>query len=440
MSSNISPTQPTPESNSPKLALSQVAVEVNNLSKSYKIYPNSLGRAINAFGIPVRHKIFHALKDVSVSFPKGEVIAILGKNGSGKSTLLKIIAGVVTPSEGTSQAHGRISAMLELTSGFDPELTGIENIYLKALTMGISNSEITQRVDDIAAFADIGDHINQPFRTYSSGMKARLGFAVAVNVDPEILIVDEVLAVGDDIFKMKCIDKMNEFRTQGKTILFVSHALFTVKAFCTKGIWINKGELMAEGDLGDVIVQYEDFLKVERARIREELTVQAIESGGPVQRALDATDLIEMSDFAWDREGADASGAYLTTGTFGFSFNYEVKQETSDLYFCFTIRDMQNDEVYMLNKRRYRVDNEIGHHTVRLHVPYFSLLPGDYKLSGEIWEINSSMHVSYSNRQIFTVKSEEFYGTGNAYFAHELIVDGTEVRPSAINDDLFDSD
>ena len=192
-------------------------------------------------------RLFTALDDVTIDVPAGEVLAILGKNGSGKSTLLKIITGVTTPTSGEVEVKGRISSMLELTSGFDLELSGMDNIYLRALALGIPKEEVEQRKQDIIDFADIGEHINQPVRTYSSGMKARLGFAVSVSVDPDILIVDEVLSVGDDIFKLKCIEKMEEFRLKGKTILFVSHSLFTVKAFCTLGMWINEGVVQAAG-------------------------------------------------------------------------------------------------------------------------------------------------------------------------------------------------
>ena len=237
------------------------AISVRDLTKTYKIYPSSIDRALSPFRKADNAKKFSALKNVTVDFPEGEVIAILGKNGSGKSTLLKIITGVVRQTSGDVEVNGRISAMLELTSGFDMELTGVENIYLRARALGIPKEEADERKDEIIRFADIGDHINQPVRTYSSGMKARLGFAVSVSVDPDILIVDEVLAVGDDIFKLKCIEKMEEFRKQGKTILFVSHSLFTVKAFCTKALWINEGKVMEYGELGPVILAYEDFLK-----------------------------------------------------------------------------------------------------------------------------------------------------------------------------------
>ena len=197
-----------------------IAIKIKNLSKMYKIYDKSWYRVLNAFTSKVSYKEFYALKNLNINIPKGETIGILGTNGSGKSTLLKMVTGVVKPTNGTIDAKGRISAMLELTSGFDSELTGYENIFLKATILGIPNEEIEKRVESIAEFADIGDYLYQPVRTYSSGMKSRLGFAINVNVNPDILIVDEVLAVGDDTFKLKCLSKMDEFRKEGKNVFY----------------------------------------------------------------------------------------------------------------------------------------------------------------------------------------------------------------------------
>lgn len=396
------------------------AVKVVDLCKTYRIYSSSVGRALDAFGVPVRHKNFEALKSVSLEFEQGEVIAILGKNGSGKSTLLKIVTGVVAPTSGTVEVKGRISAMLELTSGFDSELTGLENIYLKALTMGISRQEIEGRKEEIIRFADIGDHINQPFRTYSSGMKARLGFAVAVSVNPDILIVDEVLAVGDDIFKLKCIDKMNEFRLAGKTILFVSHSLFTVKAFCTRGIWINRGKVMAQGSMGEVVIQYENFLKEERARIKQEALDSSTDAD---QRGIEKDDLLKVQGMSI----RNSKGEKTTTFTFRedicFGFDYIVKQKLDALKFCFTVRDAETNEIFMCDKQSHVIDNTIGTHHLKVKLPKQPLMPGTYLLSGELWETSSGFSVGYSNRRPITIVQDEFIGTGTTFIEHILTVD-----------------
>ena len=225
------------------------AIRLRNVSKKYRIYKRPLDRVIDSIFNTVKYEEFTALDNISLDIEQGDAVGVLGKNGAGKSTLLKIITGVVTPTEGNVSINGKISAILELNSGFDGELTGYQNIYLKGSIMGYSKEEIDNKINDIIEFADIGKYIYQPVKNYSSGMKSRLGFAIAVNIDPDILIVDEALSVGDDIFKTKCLNKMTEFMKKGKTIFFVSHSLFTVKSFCNKCMWIKDGKLMAYDEL-----------------------------------------------------------------------------------------------------------------------------------------------------------------------------------------------
>lgn len=189
------------------------------------------------------------------------MIGFVGENGSGKSTMLKIITGVLTPSAGTMEIDGKISALLELGSGFNPEYSGYENIFLNGMVLGFSRDEIEGMVDDIIDFADIGDHIYQPVKTYSSGMFVRLAFAVAINVNPDILIVDEALAVGDLEFQLKCMEKFTEIKNSGKTILFVSHDISSIRRFCDRSYWLKNGEVVEYGDTMDVTTNYENFLK-----------------------------------------------------------------------------------------------------------------------------------------------------------------------------------
>lgn len=397
------------------------AVRVGDLTKTYRIYPSSLARARDAFRRQPTSKTFTALDDVTIDFPRGEVIAIVGKNGSGKSTLLKIITGVTTPTRGSVEVNGRISAMLELTSGFDPELTGIENVYLKAVSMGIPRSEIDGRMEAIVDFADIGEHITQPVRTYSSGMKSRLGFAVSVNVDPDILIVDEVLAVGDDVFKLKCIDAMEEFRRQGKTILFVSHSLFTVKAFCTLGVWLDRGRVVEQGELGPVLLAYEDFLRAERARERRAHAGSATDGGEPAQPR-EKKDILEVSGFVM----RNIAGEPATTFTYGddivFEFDYTVKRPIETLTFCYTVRNAEQMEVYMADKRNpaNTVDSSPGTHHLRVRLPAPNLLAGEYLLSGELWNNDAGFYVGYSNKRPFRIEQRDYLGTGITYVGHEF--------------------
>ncbi|MBS1825278.1 MAG: ABC transporter ATP-binding protein [Acidobacteria bacterium] len=231
-------------------------VDFDNVSKSYAIYdsPTDRLKELAAFNRIVRHKDFWALRDVSFKVGRGETFCIIGENGSGKSTLLQIVAGILQPTSGTAQTRGRVAALLELGSGFNPEFTGRDNVYLNAAILGLSSAEIDRRYADIEAFAEIGDFIHQPVKTYSSGMVVRLAFAVAIHVDPEVLLVDEALAVGDIYFRQRCMRKVHELRGRGVTILFVSHAIGDVKAIGDQTLWLEKGRVRELGPT-DIVVQ-----------------------------------------------------------------------------------------------------------------------------------------------------------------------------------------
>ena len=249
----------------------QVVIKVEKLSKAYKLYEKPADRlkeSLHPLGKKYHHEFF-ALKDISFEIRRGETVGIIGKNGSGKSTLLKIITGIVTPSAGVFEVRGKIAALLELGAGFNPEFTGIENIYMNGTVMGFSRAEMDARLDDIVAFADIGDFVRQPVKTYSSGMFARLAFAVNANVNPDILIVDEALAVGDMFFQAKCVDRMKRMMDDGVTILFVSHDSGAVKGLCQRGILLSKGQLVLDSSADAVVEEY--F----RSRVQSEQTVIA---------------------------------------------------------------------------------------------------------------------------------------------------------------------
>ncbi|MDM0797784.1 ABC transporter ATP-binding protein [Clostridium perfringens] len=233
-----------------------VAIRVKDLTKKYKLYQKRSERLANAFGKEKNIKEFYALKGVSFEISKGECVGIIGHNGAGKSTLLKLLTGVAFPTSGEIEINGRLASMLELGSGFNPELTGMENIYFNGSLNGLTKEEIDGKLKDILEFADIDNFIEQPVKNYSSGMFARLAFAVAINVDPDILIVDEILSVGDVGFQVKCMEKFNEFKKKGKTILYVSHGLGTVKKFCDRAIWLQKGEVVDDGNSVIVVERY----------------------------------------------------------------------------------------------------------------------------------------------------------------------------------------
>ncbi len=240
----------------------EIAIDVQNVTKLYKLYKSPADRFKESMGLSkkIRYQELYALKDVSFQVHKGECVGIIGTNGSGKSTILKIITGVLNPTGGGVSINGRISALLELGAGFNPEYTGLENIYLNGTMMGFQHSEIDARVDDIIKFADIGEFIHQPVKTYSSGMFVRLAFAVAINIDPEILIIDEALSVGDVFFQAKCYRKFDEFKKAGKTILFVSHDLGAVGNYCDRVVLLNKGVKQSEGQSREIIDEYKQLL------------------------------------------------------------------------------------------------------------------------------------------------------------------------------------
>lgn len=236
-------------------------IEIENLTKSYKMYNSKQARLLEAIFPKInKHTEFKALNNLNLNVSKGEVLGILGKNGAGKSTLLKIITGVVVPNSGNIKINGRISSLLELGTAFNSELTGEENIYQHGQVMGMTKEEIENKKQEIIDFADIGDHLYQPVKTYSSGMFARLAFACAINVEPDILIVDEVLSVGDMAFQLKCFKKFEEFKKKGKTILFVTHNISDIIRNCTRTIILKEGEKVFDGSVKDGVELYKKII------------------------------------------------------------------------------------------------------------------------------------------------------------------------------------
>ncbi len=282
-----------------------VAIEVKNLSKVYRLYEKPMDRLRDSLGLAgkTRFKEHKALDNVSLCVRKGETVGIIGTNGSGKSTILKIITGVLSPTDGEVNVDGHISALLELGAGFNMEYNGIDNIYLNGMMIGFSEEEITKRLDSILEFADIGDYVYQPVKTYSSGMFVRLAFAVAINIDPEILIVDEALSVGDVFFQAKCYHKFEEFKRQGKTILFVSHDLSSISKYCDRAVLLNQGVLLGEGSPKEMIDIYKQVL-VGQYTIQNSDAKNLLDDEEIRKAAADAAD---KADFAVNKEKKDNS-------------------------------------------------------------------------------------------------------------------------------------
>ena len=242
--------------------MDNIAIQVTDVEKVYKLYDKPSDRLKEALGIGrgKHHREHHALKGINLTIRQGECVGIIGTNGSGKSTILKIITGVLNPTRGKVTVNGRISALLELGAGFNNEYNGIENIYLNGTMIGFTEKEIDEKLDSILEFADIGEYVHQPVKTYSSGMFVRLAFAVAINIDPEILIVDEALSVGDVFFQAKCYHKFEEFKEMGKTIVFVSHDLSSISKYCDRVVLLNQGTKLGEGSAKEMIDTYKQVL------------------------------------------------------------------------------------------------------------------------------------------------------------------------------------
>lgn len=273
--------------------MAEHAIEVKNVTKIYKLYEKPIDRLKESLSPSHKsyHKDFHALNGISFTVEKGQTVGIIGTNGSGKSTILKIITGVLTPTSGEVSVDGKISALLELGAGFNSDYTGIENIYMNGTMMGYSRKEMDEKLQDILDFADIGDFVYQPVKSYSSGMFVRLAFALAINVEPEILIVDEALSVGDVFFQSKCYRRMEEIRKSGSTILMVTHDMGSIIKYCDKVVLLNQGEFVAEGPAGKMVDLYKKILAGQFETPEEEVKEAGRkdfsgEAASPVETAL----------------------------------------------------------------------------------------------------------------------------------------------------------
>lgn len=244
------------------MAGNDIAIQVKNVSKSYRLFKDESDHLKYLFFKKKPLDIKHALSDVSFSIERGESVALFGRNGAGKSTILKLITGVAFPTEGTVRVNGRVSALLELRAGFSNEMTGRENIYFRGEIMGISKDEMRKIEKKIVDFAELGDYIDQPVKSYSSGMKSRLGFAINANIDPDILIVDEALSAGDKSFRLKCRKKVDEIISGNVTFLFVTHSTSEAKSFCKRGIVLRHGRVVFDGDIDAAAEYYEKMIKV----------------------------------------------------------------------------------------------------------------------------------------------------------------------------------
>lgn len=351
-----------------KVLENEVAIDVRDVRKIYKLYDKPRDRMKDAFGLGNKqnYKLHYALNGVSMQIKKGETVGIIGTNGSGKSTILKIITGVLNATEGEVVVDGRISALLELGAGFNMEYNGIENVYLNGTMMGFSEKEIDEKLPAILEFADIGDYVYQPCKTYSSGMFVRLAFAVAINIEPEILIVDEALSVGDVFFQAKCYHKFEEFKKMGKTIIFVSHDLSSISKYCDRVYLLNKGNLLGEGSPKEMIDaykrvlvgQYEIVDKAENQELLNDAELQsAAISGGGKSGAMNPAMAQNPSHLEYGTKQAEILEYYLTDdagvrttavikgSTFTLHMKVRMNDDIPAPIFAFSYKNVQGTEI-----------------------------------------------------------------------------------------------
>lgn len=396
--------------------MTEAVIEINHLTKKYDMYKKPVDRLKEALSIRHKsyHEVFYALNDVNVKVDQGEMIGFIGENGSGKSTILKIITGVLTPTDGEINIRGNIAALLELGSGFNQEYTGYENIFLNGMVLGYSREEMADKVDDIINFADIGDHLYQPVKTYSSGMMVRLAFAVAINVDPDILIVDEALAVGDLEFQLKCMEKFTEFRNAGKTILFVSHDVNAVRRFCDRVYWLKNGVVEAEGETMEITEEYENFLKKK--------SLKTVDRDSSVMEEFSAYDIVEVNKAELLDGELNPLEIIEQDSRVVVKVHYTVKDDSiKKPVLGVAIRTVDNQYVCGLNTLldEESIPWEKGENVFYLDYQKMALLGGEYYFDVAIFEENATVPLVYKTRYLTMFITGKYVGEGIVVLDHK---------------------
>lgn len=401
--------------------MKEAAIKIENLSKVYRLYDKPIDRLKEALSVSKknRHKDYYALENISFGIEKGEILGIIGTNGSGKSTLLKIITGVLSPTDGNVEIKGRISALLELGAGFNMEYTGLENIYLNGMMMGYTREEMDAKVDEIISFADIGDFIHQPVKTYSSGMFARLAFAVSINVDPDILIVDEALSVGDTRFQQKCYRKMEEFK-ETKTIILVTHDIGVITKFCDRVVWIERGKLQQIGDPMQVAKAYTAY--VMGAQLVQEKTHQVEEEktsnklmpvDGMVESYGDKKAIIKALGM-YQGEEKQMTQTIVPNKMVKIVIQVEYREKVEDPIVGFTIKDRLGNVIFQTNSSvlsgEFNISSNIGEYEFEFVFPELNV--GQYTISPAIASGTQANHLQHNwihDAYIFSVINENMY-------------------------------
>ena len=349
------------------------AITVDHVSKRFRLYheKNQYLKSTLLRGRRARFEEFWAVKDVSFEVPVGSTFGIIGANGSGKSTLLKCLAGILSPDHGTLKINGRLSALLELGAGFHPELSGRENVHLNGAILGMTSNEIDRRFDDIVEFAGLGAFIDTPVKNYSSGMVVRLGFAIAANVEPDVLIIDEVLAVGDSSFQQRCFEKIEKFRQDGRTIVLVSHGLSEVEQLCSKVAWLEKGSLRAIGDGYKIVSEYQGVSHNAKARVEGEIG----ERWGSGEADITKVELLDQE--------LSTSDVFATGRPMTIRIHFDAHVPISDPVVGIRITHLHGANIWGTNTKRraFTLPNIFGKGSVDLKIDSLPLLEGTYDLT-----------------------------------------------------------
>ena len=395
---------------------SENVIEIKGLVKEYKMFNRKADRLLEAV-LPFynKHQVFKATDNLDLEIKKGEVVGILGKNGAGKSTLLKMITGVVTPTSGTLKVNGKISSLLELGAAFNSELTGVENIYQHGQVMGLTKEQIEATKQDIIDFADIGDHLYQPVKTYSSGMFARLAFACAINVDPDILIVDEVLSVGDMAFQLKCFKKFEQFKEKGKTILYVTHNVTDVIRNCTRAIIIDSGKKIYDGSVKDGVEKYKKLVVKIPDTEKEEKTVsnnkiEVINENSTWKEHLEVNPNIieygngkaEVIDFGTFDTDGNLITAIENDKEVILKSKIRFNEYVKDPIFTMTIKDFKGLDILGTNTVHEKIvtgDFEKGEIAIAEFKQKLSLAPNKYTISFSCTHFNANGELEVLSRK-----------------------------------------
>ncbi|MBE5845164.1 MAG: ABC transporter ATP-binding protein [Butyrivibrio sp.] len=367
----------------------EYAIEVKNVTKEFKLY-HDRGQTLKEMSLFKKRRTYEkmtVLNNISFNVKKGEAIALIGHNGCGKSTTLKLLTKILYPDQGSITMRGRVSSLLELGAGFHPDMTGRENIYNNASIYGLTKKEIDKRVNDIIAFSELGDFIDQPVRSYSSGMYTRLAFAVSVNVDADILLVDEILAVGDANFQAKCYDYMRGLKDKGVTIVIVTHAHGTVRSFCDRAIWIHGGEIRAEGESNPVVDEYLAYMNAERAKAEGKTVQQNTDSNhyGSGEVTIESCEIINSN--------GEVTTSLNYSENYKIRLKYNVMKPIKEFIFGYNIFDGDQRCIFGIdstNKNLHLSGEAIGPGTLEIDCAPLNLLTGNYRLQLSITDMSRS--------------------------------------------------